>query len=300
MPKIGPSVVYPGETSTAVEQTPLHAQTSASPQSGQNSGDSSSADVLHGLGASYPDLGSGSSSNGSSSKTSAPAYRGDTLRQPKSKGGASKAGGGKSAESSGPLEYPHNGKHRPPTNGDSENARKQITNLTTTKGATALYFSNDAKSVRDLESDARQNGLKMYLSDPKASDNAKTVVHLADKPIGADGGQQTKAMRLDGDHGHPIQQDNPQLNTSFSGYMKTSAKLTKQDIDKPKEIQDGISKLTQQAEKKPLRKGEQKKLDDLKANLPKAQAQAQTAQQWRADAAEYLNNKGESPKQYGL
>ena len=35
---------------------------------------------------------------------------------------------------------------------------------------------------------------------------------------------------MDGDHGHPIQTDNPQLKTSFDSYINDSVDLAKKDI----------------------------------------------------------------------
>jgi hypothetical protein len=110
-------------------------------------------------------------------------------------------------------------------------ARQTIQSLTNSKGAAALYYTRDAHQAVDLENEARQNGLKLYNTyNPKASENSLTQIHHFSHPIGADGGQETNAIRLDGDHGHPIQKDNPQLKTSFNSYINNSADFAKKDI----------------------------------------------------------------------
>lgn len=321
--KIGRSVDVPDvETS---EPEPIHSENNQHSTLQSSGGESSSsAQTVAGLHDEYSGLGSGETS-GSTSSNGAAGYGGEGIRpkqkQKKSDGntssqsssssngtkGKGKAGSG----DSGKVDFPHNGKHQPPTSiggkpvkytGDPAKDSKTVADLTK-NGKPALYNTPDAKKVVDLEQDARENGLRLYNSDPNAPEGSKDVIHLADHEIGADGGETTRAMRLDGDHGHPIKEHDPQLQTSFNSYVKKSVDKAKADTGAPKKAQDELAKVQAKykgkdpAQLKPFQK---KELDKAQENVNKAQTQAEHANQWMKSASKYFQDKGEDPRQHGL
>ncbi|MDX6690565.1 MAG: hypothetical protein QOG15_2022, partial [Solirubrobacteraceae bacterium] len=89
------------------------------------------------------------------------------------------------------VEFPHGGKHRPAFS----NREKIIES--TVGGNDARYFSMDPQTVIDLESTALKEGLEVA--------GSFTTVHRFDVEIGADYGEATQCLRMDGaHHGHPI------------------------------------------------------------------------------------------------
>ncbi|HEX4344032.1 MAG TPA: hypothetical protein VHZ31_00580 [Solirubrobacteraceae bacterium] len=89
------------------------------------------------------------------------------------------------------VEFPHGGKHRPAFS----NREKIIES--TEGGNDARYFSMDPQTVIDLEAKALEEGLEIG--------GGFTTVHRFDVEIGADSGEATQCLRMDGEHhGHPI------------------------------------------------------------------------------------------------
>ncbi|HEY1537889.1 MAG TPA: hypothetical protein VGF63_00720 [Solirubrobacteraceae bacterium] len=89
------------------------------------------------------------------------------------------------------VEFPHGGKHRPAFS----NREKIIES--TEGGNDARYYSMDPQTVIDLESTALKEGLEVG--------GGFTTVHRFDVEIGADYGEATQCLRMDGEHhGHPI------------------------------------------------------------------------------------------------
>ncbi|MEA2438352.1 MAG: hypothetical protein QOJ46_1910 [bacterium] len=89
------------------------------------------------------------------------------------------------------VEFPHGAKHRPAFS----NREKIIES--TEGGNDARYFSMDPQTVIDLESTALEEGLDLA--------GGFTTVHRFDVEIGADYGEATQCLRMDGaHHGHPI------------------------------------------------------------------------------------------------
>lgn len=88
------------------------------------------------------------------------------------------------------VEFPHGGKHRP-------HVSDRQTIIESTKSNDAKYFWMDPQTVIDLEIEALKDGLKV------AGDF--TTVHRFEIEIGADSGESTQCLRMDGEHhGHPI------------------------------------------------------------------------------------------------
>jgi hypothetical protein len=320
--KIGGSVVVPGVERG--ESEAVHSENNQHSTHQSSGGESSShAQTFAGLHDEYSGLGSGQTSSSSSSNQAA-GYGGEGIRQKQKKSdgntgsqssGSSKGTKGKEkagSGDSGKVEFPHAGKHQPPTkdskgplkySGDPSTDAKLVAPHTQGKGKSALYNTPDAKKVLGYEQDARENGLRLYNSNPNAKESEKDVVHLAGHEIGADGGETTRAMRLDGDHGHPIKENDPQLPTSFNSYVKRSVDKAKSDAAAPKKAQAELAKVqakhqgTDPAKLKPFQKAE---LTKAQANVENAQTQADHANQWMAGASKYFQAQGEDPKQHGL
>lgn len=126
----------------------------------------------------------------------------------------SKQGTGEGSSSSTEATFPHKGKHKPSKNCFDKNSQlipKQL-QRETENGNPAKYNTANAQTVRKWEQEARDNG---YLLD----DNF-TVIHRFDFEIGADQGQMTNCIRIDGNHGHPIVEDKPGCKTSYNAYLK--------------------------------------------------------------------------------
>lgn len=319
--KIGGSVVVPGVERS--EPEPVHSENNQhSTHESNGEGSSSRANTIAELHNEYSELDSGKAS-GSTNSNGAAGYGGEGIRQKQkkfdgnigsqslgsSKGtkGKEKAGSG----DSGKVEFPHGGKHQPPTSisgkpikytGDPAKDSKTVADLTK-NGKPALYNTPDAKKVVDLEQDARENGLRLYNSNPNAKESEKDVIHLADHEIGADGGETTRAMRLDGDHGHPIKEHDPQLPTSFNSYVKRSVDKAKADTAAPKNAQAALARVQAKYKGKTpeqLKPFQRKELEKAQENVDKAQAQADHANQWLTSASKYFQAKGEDPRQHGL
>jgi hypothetical protein len=109
------------------------------------------------------------------------------------------------ADTGGRAQFPHNGKHRP-YNTDHDAIVDE-----TKGGNDAKYFSKDAETVIELEKQALDNGLEV------AGDF--TTVHRFTEEIGADYGEATRCLRMDGHHhGHPIIETSSET-PSFDTYI---------------------------------------------------------------------------------
>lgn len=106
------------------------------------------------------------------------------------------------------IDFPHAGKHRPPKNLVGQD--KQLAEATSGGRKDALYNSNNASTIIALENEARSNGLLLL-------DNF-TVIHRFKEVIGADQGELTHCIRIDGDHGHPISSTTGKQ--SFRAYLQ--------------------------------------------------------------------------------
>jgi len=105
--------------------------------------------------------------------------------------------------------FPHKSKHRPTPAAAGD--IKKVCKITEGSDDPARYLSSNAGEVLALEATARSQGLTIP---------GGTVIHVFDSVIGADGGEATPYMRLDGDHGHPIRESG--IKTSFFSYVITA------------------------------------------------------------------------------
>jgi hypothetical protein len=122
------------------------------------------------------------------------------------------------AEAEGHVRFPHNGKHQPPPK--LAGLPREIAEETGKKNAESLYISNNAETVIALETEAIEHGLTL-------SDNF-TIVYRFEDEIGADGGELTRCIRMEGTHhGHPIRESGSKQ--SFDSYVKKDVGLAKND-----------------------------------------------------------------------
>lgn len=114
----------------------------------------------------------------------------------------------------GNVDFPHNGKHRCPAklNGyEDAIVLKTIEQETSGQGEdAALYKTTNAKKVVTWEKRAMKYGLLLS--------NNFNHIHWFNFIVGADQGARTHAVRIDGDHGHPIHET--QSKTSFLAYLQ--------------------------------------------------------------------------------
>ena len=325
--KIGPRVDAPN---TSEIESEVHSANAGHSAGQSASTESSRAQTLAGLGDEYSELGASSHEQVSDSSinsrletsergTKSAAYAGKGAKlggsrasdrgngKPQTLGRGNGAGSSQQAK----VDFPHNGKHQPPSSFPNKKPIKYtedptqdsntIAPLTGGKGSPALYHTPDAAKVRQYEDDARQNGLQLYNLNPNAHEDSKDVVHLFNHPIGADGGETTHAMRLDGDHGHPIREDG--IKTSFKGYMQTSVENANRDINALKTSESNLANIQEKyANKDPnkLKPREQREIQQAEAKVAEAKPKAENAEKWKSSAAEYLTSHGEIPKSYKL
>ena len=112
----------------------------------------------------------------------------------------------------GNVDFPHDSKHQPPPKLENYNESTVLTTLEVETGkpkAVALYKTSKAKRVVQWENRARRYGLLLH-------DNF-TIIHQFDFIVGADQGDRTRCIRIDGDHGHPIHPNSGLVN--FHGYV---------------------------------------------------------------------------------
>ena len=113
-----------------------------------------------------------------------------------------------------PEGFPHKGKHAPKR---AWEGKPKLLMANTEGRRPARYITRDPGTVIGWENEAREKGLLL-------SDNF-TIVYGFPKDIGADHGEMTRFVRIDGDHGHPIIEDHQSLNTSFTAYIKKEVRL---------------------------------------------------------------------------
>jgi hypothetical protein len=124
------------------------------------------------------------------------------------------------AAEDGHVRFPHNGKHQPPKHLADRPA--ELAEETAKKNAESLYLSNDAATVIALETEAIDGGLTL-------ADNFTIVYRFADE-IGADGGELTQCIRMEGHHhGHPIRESGSKQ--SFDSYVKKDVTEAKKKSD---------------------------------------------------------------------
>jgi hypothetical protein len=154
----------------------------------------------------------------------------------------------------GPVGFPHKGKHAPRKKWLGKGGKEAPANwpnrvleeATASKGATAAYKTQDVRRVLEWEDEARCNGLELY-GTPEALKRREgfTIVYGFGEEVGADHGEMTRFVRIDGDHGHPIIESHQSLNTSFTAYVKKEVEVAKGagDIARLKQIWDFLTKL---------------------------------------------------------
>lgn len=113
------------------------------------------------------------------------------------------------------LEFPHKGKHRPPPGAAGDIRR--VAPLTN-DGNSSLYLSANPAVVIALENAAREAGYELG--------DGFTIIHRFGEEIGADQGERTRCIRIDGDHGHPIIESGSK--TSFDSYIRREIRALKE------------------------------------------------------------------------
>jgi hypothetical protein len=175
----------------------------------------------------------------------------------------------------GGTQFPHKGKHRPPKDVIGNN---KALAAKTTGGEPALYLSANPQIVIKLEADARAAGLLLY--------DKFTVVHRFDQTIGADQGELTPCIRIDGDHGHPIIESG--AGTSFEQYIEDSIARWQADKD--------VGSLNRA--KKYLKDIKEAALHELAETAIKAVAPAGAAASQGADV-KHAGNQAKAPLKAG-
>lgn len=124
-------------------------------------------------------------------------------------------------------EFPHKGKHLAIRKGadDTKALCKK------TERGPAKYLSRDTPEIMELETKAINEGLKI---------TEGIFIHIFNEHIGASQGQMTKCIRIDGNHGHPIEEDGSK--TSFTGYIQRAIAEAIQAGDKAR-IQEILAYL---------------------------------------------------------
>ena len=198
----------------------------------------------------------------------------------------------------GRPEFGHQNKHQPPTeiNGkrvpydDSEQATKVLAKNLPPRHA-AMYNTRDPNKVQEWEGEARQHGLQLYAA-RNTDPGAITTIHKFPHTIGVDQNEATSTMRLDGDHGHPIQEENRAQNTSFGSYFKNS-------VNNAKKVKgDSTQKIKDIKQRKNGASGEE--LAQHEKHLKEANADRQHADDWLNTAHSYATQKGLNPTDYGF
>jgi hypothetical protein len=104
-----------------------------------------------------------------------------------------------------------------------------------TKDGDAKYKSRDPVTVIGWENEAREKGLTLA--------DGFTIIYRFTEDVGADKGERTSCVRIDGDHGHPIIEHRPGLNTAFDTYVKKEVELAKGNPERQKEIADFLTRV---------------------------------------------------------
>ena len=146
-------------------------------------------------------------------------------------------------ENRGGVEFPHAGKHQPQKVWLGQNVTttpelfpdRVLEDHTSDKGDAAVYKTANPVTVIAWEQEARKEGL--LLSD------GFTIVYGFKENIGADHGEMTRFVRIDGDHGHPIIESHQSLNTSFRAYMMKEIESAKGNEDRQRVLWEFLRKL---------------------------------------------------------
>ncbi len=153
----------------------------------------------------------------------------------------------------GPPGFPHKGKHAP----KKKWLGKQVTVVpdvfadnimegNTKHPKAAAYKTRNTMTVLQWEATARENGLTLYGTvDNLAKGGGFTVIYGFTETIGADHGEMTRFIRIDGDHGHPIVESYQGLKTSFDSYVKKDVEVAKEakNMQRLHDIWDFLGKL---------------------------------------------------------
>jgi len=153
-----------------------------------------------------------------------------------------------------PVGFPHKGKHAPRKRWIGQDVKvapadwptKVLELNTAAKGATAAYKTQDVPRVLAWENEARTNGLTLYgTTEALAKREGFTIVYGFTEDVGADHGEMTRFVRIDGDHGHPIVESYQSLKTSFTAYIKKEIEAAKEAKDNArlKQIWDFLNRL---------------------------------------------------------
>lgn len=122
----------------------------------------------------------------------------------------------------GGTKFPHGGKHQPPP-GWVDDA-KILEEKTEGKGKVALYKSNIPATVIAWEQAAIDHGLTLM--------DDFTIVYAFDEWIGADQGEATRFIRMEGHHhGHPIIETKGGYNAAFDSYLSKEVAEAKKKAD---------------------------------------------------------------------
>jgi hypothetical protein len=160
----------------------------------------------------------------SSSSSSAPEKEEKKFSAGKAEKGKGRAPEASSSSSSSPspsssssskaeaLKFPHKGKHCPPK--WLVDSPKELATETAKSDQAALYLTSDPGTVLEWEQQARDEGFQLS--------GGFTVIHRFAFIVGADQGETTQCIRIDGDHGHPIIESGSK--TSFDDYIKREIK----------------------------------------------------------------------------
>jgi hypothetical protein len=214
--------------------------------------------------------------------------------------------------------FPHGGKHQPPVtlggkpiNYGSAKDVQQTLEKFWPKNGDAKYNTRNTNTVLAWEQETREKGLADYA--PRGTNQQSlNKVHmfgpsgpLAENgrlaetggKIGVDRGEGTRAMRLDGDHGHPIVEYEPGLNTSFHSYVNNSVKKARgatkdsdQTIDATKSKIADIDKRIESTSDEGERQTLSANRDHEVRTLNNAYADGTHAPNWLRGADEYVTN----------
>lgn len=150
-------------------------------------------------------------------------------------GGKGEADSGPKAKKAGPVEFPHDGKHQPPPVWFKNGAPIWASFEAGTKDDDSKYKTRDPVTVIGWEDEARENGLTLL--------DGFTIIYRFTEDVGADKGERTRCVRIDGDHGHPIIETRSGLNTAFDNYVKKEVEAAKGNAARLEEIADFLTRV---------------------------------------------------------
>lgn len=130
--------------------------------------------------------------------------------------------------------FPHDGKHQPAPG--LVGRPKQLAAETAKRNAVALYKSNDPATVITWETEAIEKGLTLH-------DNF-TIVYGFKEAVGADGGEMTRFIRMEGHHhGHPIRARDTSVSTAFDSYIESEIEHAKGKPARLQEIREFLTRV---------------------------------------------------------